>query len=162
MLLPNNFTANQSAGFTLLEILIVMALLSLVGALALMMSMDDYRGYAFRNERNTLVAALHDARSQAINTLCFGTLCTNSKPHGVYIQNGEYIIFQGATFASRDTSYDVVIPGNTAVQRTGVFEIVFLSDSGQANPNGSVTLSDQGLHESTVSINPEGQITWAH
>ena len=90
------------AGMTLAEVIVVMAILSIVAAISLAVSMDSYRGYAFRGDRDMLVAVLQKARSQAINNICRGSSCTNGKPHGVHFASpGQYVIFEGTDFADR-------------------------------------------------------------
>ncbi len=56
--------------FTLIEAAGRARLLTIVGGLGLIMSMDDFRGYSFRSERDTIVSALEKARSQSISNIC--------------------------------------------------------------------------------------------
>ena len=56
---------NSRAGFTFIEILMVMALLAILGGLGLFMSMESMRGGTFRDNRNIIVSSLQRARSMA-------------------------------------------------------------------------------------------------
>lgn len=155
-------TSIHSRGFTLTEILIVMSLITMVAGFSSIMSMDNYRSYSFSNERDLLVAVLHKARSQAINNMCLGASCTDGKPHGVHMAPGQYTIFQGASFATRDSAVDENIQTSAPVTVTGINDIVFVQLSGGALPTGAMTISDPTNHSSVISINSEGQITWTN
>jgi len=157
----------SGAGFTLIEILIVMALFVLMTGITLLASFDNLRGYSFRSERDILVAVLHKARSQAVNNICLGASCTNGKPHGVAFSPlspaGKYVIFQGSDFVSRDVAMDEIISLSYGINITGTSEIIFSNLSGDAVPSeSSVTISDDNGRSSVIGINSEGQITWTN
>ncbi|PJC65463.1 MAG: hypothetical protein CO020_00525 [Candidatus Colwellbacteria bacterium CG_4_9_14_0_2_um_filter_50_12] len=142
----------KQKGFTLLEIIIVVALFAILAALGLFIGLDLYRGYALASERSTVVNILEKARSQSVNNI-------NQTPHGVHFTGSAYVIFQGASYASRDQSYDEVITSAPGVTAGGVTETVFTQLEGSANPTGEVTVSN-GLKSMTISINNEGRINW--
>ena len=151
-------------GFTLIELLVVMGLLTFVGGFSLIVSMDSFRGQTFHSERDTLLSTLEKARSQAINNMCFGPGCTNGKAHGVHIQNNQYTIFQGVSFATRDIALDEVIaPKSKALSITGITDVIFAALSGGATtlPAGvaSIILTDTtGKDSSSVTVNAEGRL----
>jgi prepilin-type N-terminal cleavage/methylation domain-containing protein len=155
----------SGAGFTLLEVVVVMGIMTMLGGFALIVSLDVYRGYAFRTERDMLIAILHKARSQSMNNICLGVACTDGRPHGVHIATGQYVIFQGASYAARDAAVDEVIPATNAtasIVPSSLSEVVFTQLSGTAAPVGTVGLTDSAVHISTITINSEGQITWTN
>lgn len=140
----------------------VIGLIAILGSLGLAASMDSYRGYGFRNERDIIVGALQKARSQAMSNMCFGG-CTDGKPHGVSVQAQQYTIFQGLTYASRNSGYDETVPAaSNGMQLNGLSEIVFSQLSGHVANPGTITISDQAGRASLVTINSEGQITWTN
>lgn len=159
MELPRTYIHKQ--GFTLIEIVVVMGLLAILGSLGLIMSLDSYRSYAFRNERDLIVTVLQKARSQAINNVCLGSGCTSGADHGVHLQTGSYTIFQGTIFASANHSLDQVVQSSSAtVQLSGLTDVVFSQLSGNAAPAGNITVSDGVGHSTTISINDAGRIDW--
>src|SRR5205085_1289648 len=125
-------SSHRNRGFTLFEIVIVMAFIAIVGAFTMMVSMDTYRGYNFHTERDVLIATLQHARAQAVGNVCQGGGCTTGKSHGVYIQPNKFIMFQGSSYATRDVSQDAVIPANAAISHSGISEIVFNVLSGNS------------------------------
>ncbi len=153
------------AGFTLLEILVVMGLVLMVVAFGLIVSFDDYRGFTFRNERDIVVSVIQKARGQAINNMCFGAGCTDGKAHGVYFGiPGQYVVFQGASYATRDTAVDEVIEArDKASVLSGMQSVVFGRLRADATTAGGATLTiSQPGHTSTITIEPEGRVWWTN
>jgi prepilin-type N-terminal cleavage/methylation domain-containing protein len=158
-------TSTRSHGFTLIETIVVMSMLAMVGAFTMVVSMDSYKGYGFRNERDTLVMSLLRARSQAISNMCLGAsgTCTDGKPHGVHLASDAFIIFQGTTYALRDIAVDESIPRQAMNVTVGgtLTDVIFSQLSGQVATPGDISMSDP-THASTVSINGEGRVSWSN
>jgi prepilin-type N-terminal cleavage/methylation domain-containing protein len=158
----------SQSGFTMLEILVVIGLVLMLSTMALLVSFDTYRGSNFRNDRDLLVATLERARAQSLNNLCVGTTCTaaqNSRPHGVAIRpNGQpnsYVVFQGASYVTRDSGVDSNFVASQTSTTTGATEIVFSPLSGTTTAK-TVTVSDTSGHSSVITIGTDGQIIWTH
>jgi Tfp pilus assembly protein FimT len=151
-----------SPGFTLIEVLIVFALLTFVGSIGFFVSIDTYRGSSFRSDRDLLVTLLQHSRSQAVGNMCFGSACTDGQPHGVRIEDDRFVLFQGLSYAAADHSLDSALEANTAIDHLGAMEFVFMPVTGEANPSGSITLRDQNARESVITIEPEGRIVWTN
>jgi prepilin-type N-terminal cleavage/methylation domain-containing protein len=157
------YNRNTPKGFTLIEMVIAIGLLAILASLGLVVSMDNYRGHSFRDERDVVVSALQKARSRAISNVCKGESCDNGKPHGVFLRDQEYVIFQGSSYLNRDERYDEVIVSNAgAVELSGVDEIVFSRLSGSVEETGLITVSDKTGRSSDIYINNEGLITWTN
>ncbi len=106
-----------------------------------------------------MTALLH-ARSLAVGNVCLGAACTEGKPHGVSIQPNQFVIFQGAPYATRDVAEDAVIQANPAITHSGLPEVVFTELSANPHVTGSITLTDPVGNSSVVTIGTEGQIFW--
>ncbi|OGG52889.1 hypothetical protein A2851_04345 [Candidatus Kaiserbacteria bacterium RIFCSPHIGHO2_01_FULL_53_29] len=148
--------------------MIVMALVTIVGAFGLLLGTDSYRGYSFHSDHDILVAALQHARSQAIGNVCLGEGCTHGMPHGVFIDaaHNRYVIFQGTNYATRDGEVDAALEAAPGMTRSGLSEIVFAQLSGSANsaeaPPWGIVLTDPTGRTSTTTIESEGRIWWTH
>lgn len=165
MRLHKTYRHNNATGFTLLEVLVVIGIMTMLGGFALIVSMDVYRGFAFRTERDMLVSVLYKARNQSMSNVCLGAGCIDGSPHGVYVSTGQYVIFQGTSYATRDTAVDEVIVASNAaasIAPHSLSEVVFTQLSGIASPVGTIGLIDTAGHVSTTTINSEGQISWSN
>ena len=147
-------------GFTQIELIVVIGLFAIVAGFALIMSMDDYRAASYRSERDMAIAVLQRARSEALAGLCLGS-CTDGKPHGVHVQSGQYVIFQGTSFVAGDPLNEVIVMRDKAVSITGAADVVFSLLSATATP-ATLTFGDGLGHTSTISVGSEGQITWTN
>ena len=162
--LKTSIRSSGTRGFTLIEVLVVIGIFAMLGAISLIISLDSYRGYMFRNERDTLITSLQKARSQSVNNVCYGT-CTNGRPHGVAFSPSQTIIFQGASFALRDVSADEVMNRSynaVSVTPGSLGEVVFAQLSGDVATPGYVTITDGLAHTSTTTISSNGQISWTN
>jgi len=153
--------------------MIVIVLLAVIGSFGVVMSMDSYRGFMFRSERDAAVAALQRARSLAVSNICedtAGAECVGGKPHGVRFEKKQYTIFQGSVFDGRDAgeaAFDQVIPIDTGGVETDAgspVDVIFDQLSGRIGSGSAadITISDQTGRASTISINEEGRIAWSN
>lgn len=168
------FEVKNGAGFTLIEVLIVIGIFALVAGIALFVSMDSFRGYGFRSERDALVGILQKARSQAISNVCLGACGGNDgEKHGVHfdLAGKKYVIFQTTAnyTTGRDASADQVVPiNNDAVSFTPSPppDIIFNQLTGEASdqtaapcaPANCTIILTQGLSTAAIQINGEGRI----
>jgi Tfp pilus assembly protein FimT len=150
---------NYRTGFTAVEVLVIMGMLALVGGFSLIVSLDSYRGSSFRSDRTIFIAVLQRARAQAMSNICNGT-CTDGAAHGVKVSGKSLVLFQGSSYASRDTDWDTEFSMNLA-EASGDDEIVFAPLSGNAS-YATTTLADSMGHVSTTTISSAGQITWTN
>jgi prepilin-type N-terminal cleavage/methylation domain-containing protein len=157
-----NLASSRRKGFTAIEVIIVLSLAVIIGGTFLIVGMDSFRANAFHSDRHILISSLQRARAQAMNNICLGTNCIDSKPHGVKILTNSYVIFQGQSYLSRDTALDHVLESSPLVAQGGLDEIVFTQLSGTTSAIGDITLVDAAGHNSTVSINAEGRISWTN
>ncbi|MBI1838960.1 MAG: prepilin-type N-terminal cleavage/methylation domain-containing protein [Candidatus Colwellbacteria bacterium] len=140
-------------GFSLIELLVVVAIFAVISSLGLAIGLNFYRGYVLNSERNIFVSILTKTRSKAVSNI-------NQSPEGVFINSGNYTIFQGSSYASRNQAYDEVISINPSVTPSGLGEIVFGQLSGSLlTPSGDVNFTN-GQRSVTVSVNDEGRINW--
>lgn len=144
-----------SAGFTLIEVLVVIGILMMIIGLGLLVSFDSYRGYLFRSERSVVVAVLERARSKAMNNIhqcSWGARYDSAQK--------QYIIYNTAcTPAAMDETKNETIPAGGSAEVLGFNPIVFNQLSGAAAPM-TITIKAAGHADENVEINSEGRINW--
>lgn len=162
--------ARGQKGFTLIEVMMVIAFVGIVAGLSIAYGIDSFRRTTFHSDQDLLIAALQRARAQSIGNICLGASCSDGMPHGVYVTDdaaGEvvsYTIFQGASFAdaSTDHSLDDVVKANPGTKHTGINEVVFERLSGRANTYGDIVLTNTIVRTSTTTVGSEGEIIWSN
>ncbi len=145
--------SRQSNGFTLVEILITIAILAVIFSLGVFISLDFYKSFSSRSERDTIVSILQKARGQALANI-------DQLKHGVHFSTipTQYILFEG-------DAYNPGNPGNSVFDAAaGVtivgapIDVIFDQLSGQSSPI-TISVQDQtGSH--AISINAAGRIDW--
>jgi prepilin-type N-terminal cleavage/methylation domain-containing protein len=154
--------SHHTKGFTLLEVMVVIAFVAIMGTVGAYFGIDALRGHAFHADRDVLVSVLQHARSQSIGNICLGATCTDGKPHGVAIQADKFITFQGASYATRDADVDADVSADPNIAHGGsVSEIVFTRLSATTT-GGTISLTDVTGRTSVITISTEGQIIWTN
>ena len=141
----------NNSGVTLLEILITLAIFGMLIAATAPFTFNFYQRYQLDSDRSMLVTILREARTLSLS----GQGAAN---HGVSIASAQFTLFEGPSYAARDTSKDQVFDRFEAVAITGPNEIVFRSLYGKT-ASVSFTL-DNSAKKSKIYVNAEGRIDW--
>lgn len=139
-------------GFTLIEVLIVVALIASFAALVLFVSIDFYRSFALEAERDQFVALARKARQEAQDNI-------RGVPHGVRVESDRFVAFSGASYAGRDPVWDEPVMRSPGLAANGLSEVVFGQLSATSSASGTIALSG-GNHARAIEINYEGRILW--
>ena len=131
----------------------ILGLTVLVG-LGLFLSMDLYRSHSIQADESMVVSLLHKARTRSLSNI-------NESTHGVKVDGDDIILFQGSSYATRDTSFDESFPLDGDVSITWPdSEVVFNQLSGNIDtPPGDMTINSQGK-TSVISFNAQGRIDY--
>ncbi len=140
----------QEHGFTLVEVLVVIAIFGALVMMGLFFDFTFYRGASFHADVDIFASILQRARAKAINNI-------NESDHGVYIDTDDYVLFQGDSYALRNTTFDQVISRNPNVNFSGTSEVVFRQLSGDSSFEGNLVINGSGK-SATISLNYEGLI----
>ncbi len=146
-------------GFTLMEILIVVAMIGILSYLAVPVSINFFRSQAVESARTDLIEILGRARHNAL-------LQKGDKNWGVYIQDidgtlSAVTLYKGNSYASRlssatnDEKYDQV--GNLSIKSSGSShlasgDINFTKLTGYTNATGTLTINYTDNSESRELI----------
>lgn len=143
----------HAKGFTLIEMIVALAILAAIMGFGLFLSLDYYKSYIFYYEKDLVISILQKARSQSLANI-------NEKKHGVAFDeaNKKYILFEGDSLAA--SANKIEYEEAKIVTTSGLTEVVFDQLTGKATivPAGNdLTLSD-GVRSVIISINHEGRI----
>jgi|SRR3989344_3122022 len=160
----NTSIQGKRAGFTLIEILVSIAILAVIASLGLFISMDFFRSYSFRSEESVIVSVLQKARSESMNNI-------DQSRHGVHFITGHYVIFECpsiCTIYPGSNSSDLIINtsyGSTISPPALPFDVIFEQLTGNcvtlncSSAPLTITATDNGKTQDIV-VNSEGRIDW--
>lgn len=140
-------------GFTLPEILISVALLSIIGA----MIIPAYRTFLIRNDLDvaTVTLAQDLRRAQGLSQSGDGDMTW-----GVHVGVGSILIYKGASYVGRDSTYDENTSIPTTIVPTGITEVTFSKSLGIPFTTGTFTLTSQTNEQRNVTINEKGMVDY--
>jgi type II secretory pathway pseudopilin PulG len=156
------FSSRKSgAGFTLIEIVIVIGIFLLIVSVSLFMSMDIFRGTSRGSERDVIISLIEKARGQAMNNL-------NRTSHGFCYDAVAltYTVFQGDSCATATVIESFPAGGPFTITEISPAPailpkgIIFSQLSGTSTWSGTMTLTQAGKTVN-ISINDEGMIDWS-
>jgi prepilin-type N-terminal cleavage/methylation domain-containing protein len=151
---------NNTRGLTLIEVMIVIAIMVSLFAVGVLMSMAAFHNSSRRSERDALVTMFERARSRSMANV-------NQNKWGVCFNGTSYVLFGG--------SYPSTLPTNSIDANTGVTldsanapnfacasgGIMFDQLSGKPTAVTPIVIKvTQGADISTITINAEGRIDW--
>lgn len=146
----NNLTMKQqSQGFSLIELLLVITIIALLGTAILPVGSSFLIRNHLKNKTNEVVSSLRLAQ---INTLAG----KENSQWGLYISANKIIMFKGSSYAVPGTSFDQSydIPASITITQT---EIVFDKLTGNPNTTANIAISSN-LDSHTVSVNEVGVV----
>lgn len=143
---------SNEQGFTLLELLLSVAIISLLAGL----SLPVYRTLLSKNDLD--IAAQVSANSlRRAEILSQATDGDNT--WGVKAQNGSIVIFKGASYATRDTTFDETFNVPASITVGGTTEILFAKFTGLPQTTGTLNLSSES-DSRAVTINSKGMVNY--
>ena len=159
MALPKIYTRNpHNNGFTLLEVLLVLAMLGFIAATTLVFSIGYFQSEIQRTEEDTLIYLLQFARAKAMQNV-------DGTAHGVAIDPDglkQFVLFSGNNFTSADpaTMSTFDRSSNFILATSSSKEIVFSQLSGAVVESGDIVFIDatKSNVSSTITVNYEGAI----
>lgn len=140
----------MSRGFTLLEILLVMAIAGILVGLATPILFSYQANNDLYLAESSVKQTIRQAETQSLHGI-------KDDSWGVYIENGKVVLFKGNDYGSRDQDYDLEVSFAENILLSGLNELYFEKGTGIPNTTGTITLS---VYDETIDIviNSEGGI----
>ncbi len=141
----------------MIELLITVAIFLALGAVVLPVAGNFYTSSSLEQESNNLLTTLRYARTRSFARV-------NAAAHGVNFEPSaappRYTLYQGASYAVRDTSYDFVttLPAGYTLAVSGASDFNF--PAGQALPvtATTITITQPAQGSRQITINKFGGI----
>jgi len=153
----HHFSLKSGAGFTLIEILILLGLFAILVTIGLIMGMDSIVRSTVHNERDTIVIMLSGTRARALANV-------NEEAQGIHITDDKIILFEGTSFPgtnqrSTDRNDSIVINPEPATIVFSQLQSFATDGSDDCDPSCTITLSGSA-QTAIIEINSEGRIEW--
>ncbi|MDI6820811.1 MAG: prepilin-type N-terminal cleavage/methylation domain-containing protein [Patescibacteria group bacterium] len=147
-----SFKKGRNKGFTLIEVMIVFAIIALIALIGISLGIDNYRYYLLTTEIKNFISIMRSAKWAALSN-------NYKQSYGLSLQLDKFVIFQGSTYATRNTIFDEVYPRNQSINVTGPSEVVFSPLSATPNATGTFVFSNS-IVSRMITINSHGAIFW--
>lgn len=140
-----------SHGFTLVEMLLSMGIITLLAGI----SLPIYISFETRNDlevtSQSIVEMLRRAQTYARSV-------NGDSQWGVSVQSGTATLFKGATYATRDATYDET--NTSGLSSSGLSEIAFTKFDATPSTTGTITLTASNNETRTITINAKGMVSY--
>ncbi len=149
-------TSTSAKGFSLIELMIVVALIMIIAGLSMTLSTSAIIRANATDERDFIVALLTESRARALSNV-------DESAHGVYIDTRlrKYLTYERRGGCTRATTSVIEIPFVSSAAVGGTMDRCFapLSLRVSAGNAGTTTIAVGGS-TTTVSVNSVGRIDW--
>ena len=142
----------MTRGFSLLEVIIVMALLAIVFSLGALFSTSAIARANALSERDLFVSLLTATRAKALANI-------DESPQSLYIDTNDFVTYEGTTYSAGNATNRRI----SKVSKAGISgqqTFTFAQLSGDALSGIGTTTIDGGAQKYTVNINTVGRIDW--
>jgi prepilin-type N-terminal cleavage/methylation domain-containing protein len=143
-------------GFTLVEILITVSITIILAAAAFPVYGSLQVSAQLNENSSQIIQALRTAKQRSLAGY-------NNSEHGVKFVANSYVLFQGSSYAVRQSTYDRSVTLDSPLGLFwsfggGVDEINFSKGVGVPNTTGTITLVHDVSGTRTISINSLGMV----
>lgn len=140
-------------GFTLVEMLLSVGLIATLAALSLPL----YATFVNKDDLDLTTQVTANALRRA---QLYSRAAKGDSAWGVAVTSGAVVMFEGATYASRDTTADETntIPGS--ITPSGSAEVDFAKLTGVPAATASITLTSNTNDTRTITVNAKGMVDY--
>lgn len=137
-------------GFTLVELLLVIGLMLIIGVFMFPLGISFYRSQMANEAVEGIQSALRQAQTFAITG-------KHDSSFGVKFFADSYLLFEGESYASRNTTEDELFSIGARIEDVGPDEVVFELFSGLPSATGTIEVTS-GEKSGQVEVAQTGRI----
>ena len=132
-------TRNFTTGFSVIEVLVVVAIISIVAAISYTTFIQAKSSQSLEKDASRVVAAFDRARSLTLSS-------SQDRQYGVHIESDRVTIFPGSTYSTNDpdNQTEILGPLTSITQYSlsgGGSEVIFDRLTGKTSKPGTITVS---------------------
>ncbi len=120
----------KNRGFTLIELTIIIAVVLILSALVIPVTLDFYNSQILEKEVSSLENNLKTIQTWAMSEKDDSAWGIKFEPEDKECE-GCYVLFQGNSYQNRNAAYDEVFVLPSSMQTEGIGEIIFQKSSGK-------------------------------
>ena len=139
-------------GFTIIEIILVIALLALFAGFSVQLTFSALKQNDMEMTRSMLISQIRSAQLNALEQVHDGDW-------GIHVAPGSLTLFRGTSYATRLSQYDEVVSVPTHIQFSGLSSIIFTTYTGLPTQTGTITMSSDAF-QSQITLNSYGALTY--
>ncbi len=138
-------------GFSLIEVLIVLAIVGVVVSFGAIFSMNSITRSNTLSERDLLASLLTQTRTKALANV-------HESAHSLHIATSTYALYEGTAFSAGNVT-NTHIPKVSKSTVTGLDTVTFLPLTADTKSGGVITIAGDA-QSYTIEINSVGRINW--
>lgn len=148
----NRFIRRKLSAFTLIEVLLAVALLSAISILLLPVGQEYLNKSEMDNATTIITQTIRSAQANAKSGKA-------DSEWGIRIVDSSIVLFQGASYASRNLDADLTNSWSDRFSVSGINEIVFSRIDGNPSTTGTISLNGFDLSVN-ITINSKGNLLY--
>jgi prepilin-type N-terminal cleavage/methylation domain-containing protein len=141
----------SGTGFTLIELLLVVSIMLIMGTSSVVFFSRFLTQNAVANTQDRLVGQLRKAQIYAM-------MGKENGSWGVRFESNTIVLFQGNSYAARNTAFDETFKENSSISISGFSEIIFSKTTGIPSVSGTYTITGNDSSKQVI-VNSQGVVS---
>ena len=143
----------MNRGFTIIEVMLSLAIIAVLAGI----STPIYQSFQVRNDLDIAAVTIAESmrRAQVLSEAVDG-----DTTWGVDVRSGSITVYEGTSYAARDTTYDEFFDMPTSIAPSGLGGVVFDKFTGLPQTTGTITLTSNTNETRTITINSKGTVAY--